>query len=378
MARGLYNALFNDNQQSIGIFGLQGLFTMNEHYPDMEDHVKFYVLFGDPVTQLHYRGDDEFVQYAGYQGTVKINEKNPPPATQLYAFINDQSVASFSALGINGEFGPLYIPQDNPGSLEKEGGVVGDTVFFKAIRPGIDTLQLDPIAFWIPDEMQTLNLVHLPSAVENQIPTIQFYIDEMLVGDDFYEGDPIPSNSIVHAVIYSRTEVVSEYQVNCLLNHRKLLNDEILLATNQTDQVYQTRISYKPNRLEDGTYEFRVNLDGNDSSLQTEKSFRFTLQSRLSFSKVVNYPNPFARDTKFTFILFNEKSADITVKIYTIAGRLIRTLSDRFADVGYNEIYWDGTDAHGDPLANGVYFYKLIASDNQEQVEIIERLVVMH
>ena len=49
-----------------------------------------------------------------------------------------------------------------------------------------------------------------------------------------------------------------------------------------------------------------------------------------------------------------------------------------YMNVGYNETdMWDGTDAYGDGLANGTYFYKIIADDGEEKVEVIEKLVVM-
>ena len=52
----------------------------------------------------------------------------------------------------------------------------------------------------------------------------------------------------------------------------------------------------------------------------------------------------------------------MAIKIYTVAGRLIRTLGPVFADPipTQNRIPWDGRDDDGDALANGVYLYKLI------------------
>ena len=77
----------------------------------------------------------------------------------------------------------------------------------------------------------------------------------------------------------------------------------------------------------------------------------------LKVNNLVNYPNPFKDDTQFTFEL--TQSAEAEIKIYTVAGRLIRTLRPGILPAGYNQVYWDGKDTDGDGLANGVYLYKI-------------------
>jgi hypothetical protein len=100
---------------------------------------------------------------------------------------------------------------------------------------------------------------------------------------------------------------------------------------------------------------------------------------RLVLKDVLNYPNPFPQTTTFTFIANHD--AEVTIKIYTVAGRLIRTLDSRFARSGFNMIEWDGRDGVGDPPANGVYLYKLIARSLSEpeasQTEIVGKLAIV-
>lgn len=79
----------------------------------------------------------------------------------------------------------------------------------------------------------------------------------------------------------------------------------------------------------------------------------------LKVKNLVNYPNPFKDDTQFTFELTQPAEAEI--KIYTVAGRLIRVLKPGILLAGYNQVRWDGRDADGDRLANGVYLYKITA-----------------
>jgi flagellar hook assembly protein FlgD len=59
-----------------------------------------------------------------------------------------------------------------------------------------------------------------------------------------------------------------------------------------------------------------------------------------------------------------------------VAGRLIKTI-DTPLNIGYNQIYWDGRDADGDYIANGVYLYKLIIEGNSKKETSLQKLVVL-
>ena len=107
------------------------------------------------------------------------------------------------------------------------------------------------------------------------------------------------------------------------------------------------------------------------------KDFTFIINSALRLESVLNFPNPMQNDTRFTYILFNDKSVDVSIKIFTIAGRLIKVIDIPNVEVGYNETFWNGRDENFDEIANGVYFYKIIAKDGTKRTEVIEKLVKM-
>ncbi len=96
-------------------------------------------------------------------------------------------------------------------------------------------------------------------------------------------------------------------------------------------------------------------------------SYRVTFEvvTEYDLRDVYNYPNPFTNGTYFTFKVTGDKLPDeLYVKIYTVAGRLIRTInipsSALGQNIGFKKIFWDGKDEDGDEIANGVYFYKMI------------------
>ena len=75
-----------------------------------------------------------------------------------------------------------------------------------------------------------------------------------------------------------------------------------------------------------------------------------------------NYPNPFNPETWIPYRLAED--AFVTLIIYDLSGRLVRTLEvgHRIASVYENRskaIYWDGRNEVGEQVASGVYFYNL-------------------
>jgi hypothetical protein len=78
-----------------------------------------------------------------------------------------------------------------------------------------------------------------------------------------------------------------------------------------------------------------------------------------------NYPNPFNPETWIPYQLSQE--ADVTIRIYDISGRLVRSLDLGRRSAGHYIIqpkaaYWDGTNQLGEYVASGVYFYTLQAN----------------
>jgi hypothetical protein len=70
-----------------------------------------------------------------------------------------------------------------------------------------------------------------------------------------------------------------------------------------------------------------------------------------------NYPNPFNPMTTIKFDM-KEKGL-VALKIYDVAGRLVRTLVDEARDAGAYTIRWDGRNNIGAEVASGIYFYKM-------------------
>jgi len=94
---------------------------------------------------------------------------------------------------------------------------------------------------------------------------------------------------------------------------------------------------------------------------------------------VYNYPNPFTSNTTFTFQQNFNSALNVEVRVYTIAGRLIKIISEDNVNERFVTIDWDGRDDDGDQLANGTYLYKLkvATTDGEYSKSILGKLAVI-
>jgi hypothetical protein len=72
-----------------------------------------------------------------------------------------------------------------------------------------------------------------------------------------------------------------------------------------------------------------------------------------------NHPNPFNPATTISFTLVTAEK--VRLSVFTPEGRLVTTLVDESRPAGINDATWDGTDASGNRVSSGLYFYRLEA-----------------
>ena len=109
----------------------------------------------------------------------------------------------------------------------------------------------------------------------------------------------------------------------------------------------------------------------NDGSIVFQQGIAY-LQSLLASlipeetTLLPNYPNPFNPETWIPYQL--SEPAEVTLRIYTVNGILVRTLALGYTPAGIYQsrsraAYWDGKNDVGEPVASGLYFYTLTAGD---------------
>ena len=80
-----------------------------------------------------------------------------------------------------------------------------------------------------------------------------------------------------------------------------------------------------------------------------------------SYSLGQNYPNPFNASTVIQFAL--PKTSAVKLEVFNVLGQKVVTLVDEELQAGYKQIVWDGKDQKGNPVATGIYFYRIRAED---------------
>ena len=139
------------------------------------------------------------------------------------------------------------------------------------------------------------------------------------------------------------------------------------------------------------TLTFRV-WDINNNS--TTETLRFIVKDEtnqnLIINRPLNWPNPFTNKTYIHFEHNCDDILDVNVQIYTITGKLVRTLSQTVIAEPFLQgfrtprqaIEWDGMDDYGDAVGKGTYIFKIFArSQNQEKCKggatAIEKMVLL-
>lgn len=74
-----------------------------------------------------------------------------------------------------------------------------------------------------------------------------------------------------------------------------------------------------------------------------------------------NVPNPFNPTTQLGYQIAG--GVHVTLAVYDVAGKLVRTLVDKQQSAGAYTETWDGHDNKGRLVSSGVYFYRLTAGD---------------
>ncbi|TXD82853.1 type IX secretion system sortase PorU [Subsaximicrobium wynnwilliamsii] len=153
------------------------------------------------------------------------------------------------------------------------------------------------------------------------------------------------------------------------------------------DDYQNGKVSYPFRDLEPGLHTLTLKAwDVYNNAATAEIDFVVRdKDEELVIENVLNYPNPFIDYTEFWFNHNSSDVLDVSVQIFTVSGKIVRTLNgqtsggSKVSSSLSKDIVWDGRDDFGDKIGKGVYIYKLKVRSNQlnKQVEKIEKLVIL-
>ncbi|MBD3409711.1 MAG: T9SS type A sorting domain-containing protein, partial [Ignavibacteriales bacterium] len=95
-----------------------------------------------------------------------------------------------------------------------------------------------------------------------------------------------------------------------------------------------------------------------------------------SFALAHAYPNPFNPTTTISYAI--PVRADVTLRIFDVSGRLIRSFELGEVRAGRHRVVWDGADERGARAASGVYVYRIEAiGESGERFAAHEKMIML-
>ena len=229
------------------------------------------------------------------------------------------------------------------------------------------------------------------------MPDIEPPVIEVIVNDELLAVEEVLQDTITKKNIDDSIRITQQPNCKIQVTDDIALDDKLLsisfnwVTLDETTRRYRefdsatwvfdekipdkANFSFAPD-LENGTYKLQVSATDTSENTTEIETF-FTLDEAVTLSEVFNVPNPIEKGKTFFTYQLAQPSDAVTIKIYTVNGRLIRTIVDGSAERGANETFWDGRDEIGIKCANGVYLYRVIAHTGDEKVEKIGKLAIL-
>ncbi len=218
----------------------------------------------------------------------------------------------------------------------------------------------------------------LLSHSDSRPPSVEISVEDQ----GFIDGDYISESPTFSAKIEDANGIDPRPE-NIILtkNGDRVPQDEYIISASPLSSNVLL-ITYSPiNALDAGEYRIRLQAQDANGNVQ-DTGLNAKVAGGFEIKNIANFPNPFrpgkgiGKGTNFAYYLTG--GADkVTLKIYTLTGKLITTIDTLDASISYNEYHFEGLDADGDPLANGVYIYKFTATKGDERVQKVGKILVL-
>ncbi len=213
-------------------------------------------------------------------------------------------------------------------------------------------------------------------------------IDVNVQDQEFTIGGYVSGTGTISLLLSDANGIdVFDNSIKLFLNGNQVPSQDFVTSIN-LDNINRIPIKYQLN-LSKGNYALVVDckdVNGNFNS----REIQFIVNETFDVRNIGNYPNPVlgrAQDpkndgrTRFTYVLTDDAD-EVMIKIYTVSGRLVKTFNNLPTGVGYHEfprtLYgWDCKDDTGFTLANGTYFYRLVARKGNQKIEKTMKMAIL-
>ena len=232
----------------------------------------------------------------------------------------------------------------------------------------------------------TIGGVNLNAPEDNIGPTINLFMNDEI----FVSGGITNENPTLIANLYDESGINTAsgigHDIVATLDGDETtvykLNDYYTAAV---DDYKRGSLSYPFRDLSTGLHTLKLKAWDvyNNASTQEIQFIVFDEDDSLELTNVLNYPNPFINYTEFWFNHNSSDVLDVSIQIFTISGKLIKTIygqtnaGSKANSSTSRDLTWNGTDDFGSKIGKGVYVYRLKVRSKTTgmQAEKIEKLV---
>jgi hypothetical protein len=212
---------------------------------------------------------------------------------------------------------------------------------------------------------------------ENVAPQIELFLDSY----DFRVGDTVSPIPTLYARISSPSGIntigASGHNIMLLIDS---VTEPIMVTSGfryDLDSYTEGELVWRITGLEPGRHSIKLVAFNSFNRFTVAETWFTTAQSvDMKIKNALVYPNPMQSSGYFTFEISHD--ADVTIDIFTITGRKIRTIRHK-AYQGYNQVAWNGRDSDGHRIANNTYIYKItaIASEVKGNQELTDKFIML-
>lgn len=317
-----------------------------------------YNLMGDPATRLSIGAPQAIVTA---NGDTVINDRPvalAPPRDTLHLEADLVSTVQITSIALieSGSGGTNVVPPANytltPAFPETAAGGLGGRRYHLSFTTPITAGVLRYM-------IRTVDRYGL----QNDFNVVLPFSSYLRVSDNLLvENDPVDPAGALSLKITVPTPVTDPQPPEIALAVDSLAQAFTATPTDTTGRGWILRWDHAP--YAGGTHRVEMTAFG---VLRSTHHFRVfdgqSAENRL-LRDVMAFPNPFDDQlgSTFSYYLIADGPTDVMLRMFTVSGRTIYQRVERDVMPGYHQWPWDGRDAEGEKLANGVYLFKMVAT----------------
>ena len=179
------------------------------------------------------------------------------------------------------------------------------------------------------------------------------HYDEAVYDWEFGGGDPMDPNNYVEKAIFmdDTTDNFTPGNDQGIVRVAKLFTGDI--DNDGSGDIVFTSASFAA----DKPHLYMIEYSGTLGVLEDNLS----IPNKISISQ--NYPNPFNPETRFQYNM--PVDGVVSIKVYDILGKKIKTLVNQWKSAGVHNEIWNGQNDNNQVVSSGVYFYQVKVGDEQ-------------